>query len=99
MPLWGGRFGGGPGEDMVAFSSSLGIDLAMAEEDVAGSRAHAQMLGAVGILAPEEVAALCDGLDRVLDELRSGAYQPGPELEEGHHRPIIPHAPDRTVLG
>jgi argininosuccinate lyase len=85
MPLWGGRFGsGGPGGDMVAFSSSLGVDLEMAEEDVAGSKAHARMLGAVGILDPGEVTALCDGLDRVLEELRTGAYRPGAELEDVH---------------
>ncbi|MEQ1502798.1 MAG: argininosuccinate lyase [Myxococcota bacterium] len=84
MPLWDGRFGGGPGADMVAFSSSLGVDLRMAREDVAGSVAHARMLGAVGLLTADEVERLVDGLGRVLGELESGAYLPGPELEDVH---------------
>jgi argininosuccinate lyase len=84
MPLWDGRFSSSPAEDMVLFSESLSVDLRMWEEDVQGSKAHAIMLGEVGILAPPEVEAIVRGLDQVADELRSGAYKPGPEHEDVH---------------
>ena len=65
MALWDGRFAGAPGADMVAFSESMQIDLRMWREDIEGSRAHATMLGDVGLLTAEEVAALQTGLDQV----------------------------------
>jgi argininosuccinate lyase len=69
---------------MVAFSESMSVDLRMWREDVEGSRAHATMLGEVGILTADETRAILDGLDRVAAELESGAYQPGPEHEDIH---------------
>lgn len=84
MPLWDGRFSTSPAEDMVAFSESLSVDLRMWEEDILGSQAHARMLGEVGILQPDEVDAILAGLDRVGEELRTGAYKPGPEHEDVH---------------
>ncbi len=84
MALWDGRFSGGPAEEMVVFSECLGIDMQMWPDDIAGSKAHAQMLGEVGILTADEVSTLHAGLDRVADELESGAYEPGPETEDIH---------------
>ena len=54
MSIWGGRFDGGPNAEMQAFSESMGVDLAMWEEDIAGSVAHVTMLGAVGLLTTED---------------------------------------------
>ena len=34
MVLWGGRFKGGPAEEMQAFSESLSVDLEMVDEDI-----------------------------------------------------------------
>ncbi len=82
--LWSGRFDGEPGKSMLEFSESIGVDMRMFEEDIRGSIAHATMLGEVGLLAPHEAAALRDGLCRVRDELRSGAWRPAPELEDIH---------------
>ena len=50
MALWSGRFEGGPAEEMQVFSESLSTDLLMWEEDIAGSKAHATMLGEVCLL-------------------------------------------------
>jgi argininosuccinate lyase len=72
MALWDGRFSGGPAAEMLAFSESLGTDLAMAAEDIAGSRAHATMLAAVGLLTADERDALLRGLDAVEGDLRGG---------------------------
>ncbi len=84
MALWDGRFGGGPAEEMLRFSESLGVDLAMLEEDVRGSVAHATMLEEVGLLSVEEGAALRAGLAAILQEAREGTFQPSLEHEDVH---------------
>ena len=48
-----GRFRGGVDEAMQRFSSSLAVDLEMADEDIDGSVAHATMLGEVGVIDNE----------------------------------------------
>jgi argininosuccinate lyase len=68
MALWGGRFDGGPSALMAAFSESLSTDLLMWEEDIAGSMAHATMLGEVGLLTDEEVQTIKRGLNAVADD-------------------------------
>src|SRR5947209_16519145 len=65
MTLWGGRFGDGPADDLLAFTVSLPFDRRLAMDDLAGSRAHVRGLGRSGILAKEEVAVLLTALDRV----------------------------------
>ena len=84
MALWDGRFEGGPDEEMLRFSESMGIDLRMFEEDVRGSIAHATMLGDVGLLAADEVKTLVDGLKVVAGEIRDGSWTPGIEHEDIH---------------
>jgi argininosuccinate lyase len=84
MALWDGRFSGGPAEEMVLFSACLDVDLRMWREDIQGSRAHARMLAAVGLLAEAELNEILGGLDQVEAELASGAYLPGPEREDIH---------------
>ena len=84
MALWDGRFSGGPGEEMLAFSESMGVDLRMYREDIRGSVAHATMLAEVGLISDEERARLLDGLGRVLAELDDGSWRPGPEHEDIH---------------
>ena len=84
MPLWDGRFSRSPDEAMVAFSHSLDVDLPMAAEDIAGSRAHVKVLAAAGLLTAEEASTLDAGLVQVGEELASGRYVPGPELEDVH---------------
>ena len=84
MALWDGRFSGGPAEEMLRFGESLGTDLQMWREDILGSRAHATMLGEVGILSAEEVSAILDGLDQVALDLEGGTWTPGIELEDVH---------------
>ena len=84
MALWDGRFGEKPDAEMIAFGESLSVDLAMLDEDVAGSKAHATMLGEVGLLTVADVATLHAGLDAVRDEIATRAWVPGPEHEDVH---------------
>ena len=43
--MWGGRFSAGPSAVMEAINASIDVDKRMADQDIDGSLAHAQMLG------------------------------------------------------
>ncbi|MFM9019222.1 MAG: argininosuccinate lyase [Actinomycetota bacterium] len=79
--LWGGRFEGSPAEAFDALNASLPVDQRLWQEDIRGSRAHARMLGARGIIPADDAAAIDAGLAQVEGELASGAFvfQPGDE--------------------
>lgn len=82
--MWGGRFAATPSAIMEEINASLDVDRRMAEEDVAGSRAHADMLAEMGILTGEDNAAIQSGLDHVMDELRGGTFPFRRALEDIH---------------
>jgi len=83
-PLWHGRFAEGPAGDMLAFTSSLGVDRRLAADDIAGSRAHVAMLDRVGLLTHEEAGAVMTALDAVEKELADGAFEFAPTDEDIH---------------
>jgi argininosuccinate lyase len=82
--MWGGRFSASPDSVMEAINASIDVDKRLAEEDIAGSKAHARMLAATGILTAADAAAIEQGLDQVLDEIRSGKFQYSKALEDIH---------------
>ncbi len=83
-PLWHGRFGEEPADALLAFTSSLDFDRRLAGDDIAGSRAHVAMLGRVGLLSDEEVAAVTTALDTVDKELAEGTFAFAPTDEDIH---------------
>ncbi|MFN3313037.1 MAG: argininosuccinate lyase [Hyphomonas sp.] len=82
--MWGGRFDATPSDIMEEINASLDVDRRMAEEDVAGSRAHADMLAEMGILSVEDNAAIQSGLDQVVEELRGDTFPFRRALEDIH---------------
>ena len=82
--MWGGRFADGPDAIMEAINASIGFDRRLAAQDIAGSRAHAAMLAATGILDPAEVEAIREGLLTVLSEIETGRFAFRTELEDIH---------------
>ncbi|WP_116599268.1 argininosuccinate lyase [Primorskyibacter marinus] len=82
--MWGGRFAAGPDAIMEAINASIGFDKRMAAQDIAGSRAHAAMLGATGILDPKDVEAIREGLLTVLSEIEGGTFAFSTALEDIH---------------
>lgn len=72
--LWHGRFDEGPSAELLAFTESLSFDRRMWPDDLTGSRAHVRMLAHVGILAPEEAAAIVEGLDAVAEEMATSTF-------------------------
>jgi argininosuccinate lyase len=63
--MWGGRFAEGPAAVMREINASIPFDKRFWRQDVAGSKAHAAMLGAQGIVSPEDAAAILAGLETV----------------------------------
>ncbi|GAB3600038.1 argininosuccinate lyase [Angustibacter peucedani] len=82
--LWGGRFSGGPADALAALSRSTHFDWRLARHDVAGSRAHARVLHAAGLLDDDGLAGMLDALDRLDADVASGAFAPAPDDEDVH---------------
>ncbi len=69
---------------MQAINVSIGFDRKLWRQDIAGSRAHAAMLGATGILAASDVASIDSGLAQIATEIESGAFTFSDALEDIH---------------
>ncbi|MGB4827836.1 MAG: argininosuccinate lyase, partial [Paracoccaceae bacterium] len=82
--MWGGRFAEGPDAIMQAINASIGFDRRLYAQDIAGSRAHAAMLAATGILTDSDAQAIGEGLLTVLSEIEAGSFQFRVELEDIH---------------
>ena len=82
--MWGGRFASGPDAIMEAINASIGFDQRMAAQDIQGSRAHAAMLGATGIISISDSAAIREGLLTVLSEIETESFSFRVELEDIH---------------
>ena len=80
MTLWSGRFDTAPDPAAFDFGISFAFDRALFEDDVTGSIAWAQALGAAGVLSAEDESAIVDALRRILDEgRRNPAWVSGPD--------------------
>ncbi|WP_377323068.1 argininosuccinate lyase [Pimelobacter simplex] len=82
--LWGGRFEGGPSPELDALSRSTHFDWRLGLYDIAGSHAHAEALGAAGLLTADEEAALHAGLDALAARFTDGSLRPDPSDEDVH---------------
>ncbi len=82
--LWGGRFAGGPAGAMAALSKSTQFDWRLAPYDIAGSRAHAKALHRAGLLTDAELGDMLLGLDRLDQDVASGAFGPAETDEDVH---------------
>ncbi len=82
--MWGGRFAAGPDAIMEAINASIGFDQRLAAQDIAGSRAHAAMLAATGILTSKDAEAIREGLLTILSEIETGKFQFSTALEDIH---------------
>jgi argininosuccinate lyase len=82
--MWGGGFESGPAAIMEEINASIDFDRKLWRQDIRGSKAHAEMLGAAGILPEADVAAIRMGLDQVAAEIESGAFTFSRALEDIH---------------
>ena len=82
--MWGGRFASGPDAIMTAINASISFDQRLYAQDIAGSRAHAAMLAATGIITDSDAQAIREGLLTVLSEIESGKFTFRTDLEDIH---------------
>ena len=74
MALWSGRFTENVSEFTQRFGASLPVDKALYAQDIAGSKAHANMLAKVGVISEEDAQLIVAGLDRVKADIESGDF-------------------------
>ncbi|WP_251150792.1 argininosuccinate lyase [Cellulosimicrobium sp. Marseille-Q4280] len=84
VSLWGGRFAGGPSDALAALSKSTHFDWRLAGQDIAGSKAHAKVLHAARLLDDDELEGMLAALDRLRDDVASGAFVAADDDEDVH---------------
>ena len=81
---WGGRFKESTSLAVEAYTESISFDSVLYAQDIAGSKAHARMLGEQGIITREEAETLRAGLDKVKKEIEDGVFPWRQDLEDVH---------------
>jgi argininosuccinate lyase len=82
--MWGGRFGARPSDIMQAINASIDVDRRLWRQDIAGSKAHAAMLAAQGIISADDAARIHAGLDDIAAEIAAGTFPFDASLEDIH---------------
>ena len=82
--MWGGRFAAGPDAIMEAINASISFDQRLYAQDIRGSRAHAAMLAAQGIISNKDAETIREGLLTVLSEIEGGNFPFSAALEDIH---------------
>ena len=84
VSLWGGRFSGGPSDALAALSVSTHFDWVLAPYDIAGSKAHAKVLHAAGLLEDGELSEMLAALDALARDVAAGDFRPSAGDEDVH---------------
>ena len=84
MPLWTGRFKKQLDKKTNDFNSSIAFDSRMAKQDIAGSVAHATMLGKQNIIEKSESEKIVSTLKDIAADLESGALEIDMTAEDIH---------------
>jgi argininosuccinate lyase len=82
--MWGGRFEQEPDAVLQAINASIDFDRHLYAQDIAGSKAHAQMLAKQGIIAPKDAKKIAEGLNTILSEIEQGKFKFTAALEDIH---------------
>jgi argininosuccinate lyase len=69
---------------MEEINASIGFDKRLYAQDIAGSKAHARMLAATGILSDADSAAIVAGLEHIQGEIEAGQFPFSSALEDIH---------------
>jgi argininosuccinate lyase len=84
LKQWGGRFSAPTDPLVERFSGSVAVDGRLILHDIAGSIAHARMLGRQEILSAAETALIVDGLQQVRADYEAGMLVLDERLEDVH---------------
>ncbi|NUF78740.1 argininosuccinate lyase [Snodgrassella sp. ESL0323] len=81
---WSGRFHEPVSELVKQYTASITFDKRLAQFDIQGSLAHAQMLHQSGVLSAEDLAAIKTGMQEILAEIAAGKIDWSVDLEDVH---------------
>ena len=84
MKLWGGRFRKETDSFVNDFNASIHFDARLYGEDIQGSMAHAQMLFDCGIISRDDLEAIQNGLEGILNDIEAGRIEFTAENEDIH---------------
>jgi len=82
--MWKGRFEQETAPALQRFSESVSFDWRLYRFDILGSIAHAKALEKAGILSPDELNQIENGLCQIEAEISEGTFQFRVELEDVH---------------
>ncbi|MGB8184127.1 MAG: argininosuccinate lyase, partial [Pseudolabrys sp.] len=82
--MWGGRFTSGPGPIMEEINASIDFDRHLYRQDIAASKAHADMLAKQGIITADDAKKIAHGLDTIMSEIEAGKFSFKRALEDIH---------------
>jgi argininosuccinate lyase len=82
--MWGGRFADGPAAVMREINASLPFDKRLWGQDIAGSIAHAHMLGVQGIIEQADADVIIAGLEQVAADYEAQGVPDDLALEDIH---------------
>ena len=88
MALWGGRFEDEMSDFALRWGASLPDDIIMAQHDIQGSLAHANMLAKQGIISEKDLSDITSGLKKISDEIEAGTFAWDFEHDEDVHMAI-----------
>lgn len=81
---WSGRFHEPVSELVKQYTASITFDQRLAQCDIEGSLAHAQMLQQAGVLSAEDLNAIQQGMREILHEIAAGKINWSVNLEDVH---------------
>ena len=81
---WSGRFSEPVAELVKQYTASVDFDQRLADADIAGSLAHARMLGQIGVLSAEDLAAIERGLATIRGEVERSEFVWSRDFEDVH---------------
>lgn len=84
MKLWGGRFSKQTDKAVDDFNSSIRFDARMYAQDIAGSIAHAKMLGKQGIIPKEDSELIIKTLGEIKEDIENGKVEFEIDAEDIH---------------
>jgi len=82
--LWAGRFAARTAKSVEEFTESISFDWRLWRHDIAGSMAHAKMLGKQRIIPKKDSVLIVKGLKEIYSEIEQGKFKFKKELEDIH---------------
>ena len=86
MKLWDKGFSTDKKIDHFTVGNDRELDLQLAKYDVIASKAHAKMLGKIGLLTEGETSALVNELDHIADTIEQGSFTIEDSFEDMHSK-------------